>query len=56
MLQMTEEERIAFEWAKTQQFNSVSARYAKALAGYIKRNEEHEQALDAAHRHTIDRD
>ena len=37
-MQMTNDERIAYEWAIKQQFQSVAARYARTLAKYIKRN------------------
>ena len=32
---MNEEEKIAFEWAKNQNYQSVAARHAKILADYI---------------------
>lgn len=34
---MTPEEKIAYEWALKQKFNSVAARYARTLAQYIQR-------------------
>ena len=37
-MQMTNDERIAYEWAIKQQFQSVAARYARTLAKYIKRS------------------
>jgi len=41
---MTEEQEQAYDWALTQQFNSVAARYARTLALYIKENEEYIRA------------
>jgi hypothetical protein len=38
-MQMTRDEKIAYEWAIKQQFQSVSARYARVLAEYIKRSD-----------------
>lgn len=32
---MNKEEKIAFEWAKKQNYQSVAARYARILADYI---------------------
>lgn len=32
---MTPEQKQAYEWAKNQNYSSVAARYAKALAEYI---------------------
>jgi len=37
MLVMTKEEEHAYNWAREQQFQSVAARYARALARYIER-------------------
>ena len=37
-MEMTTEEKQAYEWALKQQFQSVSARYARLLAQYIQRN------------------
>lgn len=37
MLVMTKEEEHAYNWAREQQFQSVAARYARVLAGYIQR-------------------
>lgn len=42
---MTSEQRQAYDWALNQQHQSVAARYARALALYIK---EHNTALDEA--------
>ena len=32
---MNEEEKLAYEWAKKQNYQSVAAQYAKILTGYI---------------------
>lgn len=48
MLRMTEEERKAYEWAKKQEFNSVAATYARALAAYITKATEANVRADAA--------
>lgn len=37
MMEMTAEERVAFDWACQQQHQSVAARYARILAHYIAR-------------------
>ena len=36
-MEMTVEEKQAYEWALKQDFNSVAARYARSLANYIQR-------------------
>ena len=33
--QMNEEEKLAYEWAKNQKYQSVAAQYAKILSDYI---------------------
>ena len=32
---MNEEEKLAYEWAKNQKYQSVAAQYAKILSDYI---------------------
>ena len=32
---MNEEEKLAYEWAKNQNYQSVAARYSKILSDYI---------------------
>jgi len=43
-IEMTEEEKQAYEWALSQRFESVAARYARILAQYIKRSLETREA------------
>ena len=45
---LSEEERIAFDWAINQQYQSVAARYARLLAGVVQRYQaEHQKHIDA---------
>lgn len=45
MLKMTDDERKAYEWAKSQDFTSVAATHARTLAKYIERCKSDEAML-----------
>lgn len=46
-MEMTQEEKQAYEWALNQEFNSVAARYARVLAKYIESMEAAQQSMKA---------
>lgn len=58
-MDMTPEEQRAFEWALNQQYQSVSARYARILALYIQRavdpytSERADSAMFSAAQHRV---